>query len=230
MQAPALASSVSSLRLLGCCLFLCAATSHAQTRPQVLEISTLYDGHGHILHNTRIVVEHGKIVRIDPKATGDLIDLRGLTVMPGWIDVHVHITSHFGSNGKVSEPICGNERGRRVNDAAATPAPEPATPAPCETAAEDELEIMHNAWATLQAGFTTVQSVGAPNDKPLRDAINRDDIPGPTILTALRPINNPNLTLDQIGEAVRQVKADGGDLIKIFVSKPMRDGGGPHPQ
>jgi imidazolonepropionase-like amidohydrolase len=199
---------------------------HAQTRPQVLEISTLYDGHGHILHNTRVVIEHGKIVRIDPKATGDLIDLRDLTVMPGWIDVHVHITSHFGSNGQMGEPICGSERDHTTNESAATPAPTLSAPVPCEAPADDELAIMHNAWATLQAGFTTVQSVGAPGDKPLRDAINRGDIPGPRILTALRPITDPNLTLDQVREWVRQVKGDGGDLIKIFVSKPMRDGGG----
>lgn len=204
-------------------LSLCAE-SHAQSTPQVLEVSTLFDGHGHILHNTRVVVEDGKILRIDPKATGDLIDLRGLTVMPGWIDVHVHITSHFGSDGKMGEPICGSERAVKVNaDRGAAPS---APPSPCETADEAELEIVHNAWATLQAGFTTVQSVGAPNDKPLRDAINRGDIPGPRILTALRPITNPDLTLDQIREWVQQVKADGGDLIKIFVSKPMRDGGG----
>jgi imidazolonepropionase-like amidohydrolase len=78
----------------------------------------------------------------------------------------------------------------------------------------------------LEAGFTTVQSVGAPEDKDLRDAINRGDIPGPRILTALRPISDPSLTLDEIRERVRQVKQDGGDLIKIFVSKPMREGGG----
>jgi imidazolonepropionase-like amidohydrolase len=217
--------SVRSVRLLSFFLFLCAATLCAQTRPQVLEVSTLYDGHGNVVHNTRVVVQNGKIVRIDPKATGDMIDLRGLTVMPGWIDVHVHITSHFGSNGKAGEHVCGSERGRGANgeggaDSAATPAP------PCETPADAELEIMHNAWATLEAGFTTVQSVGAPGDKDLRDAINHGDIPGPRILTALRPITDPSLTLDQIREQVREVKQDGGDLIKIFVSKPMREGGG----
>jgi imidazolonepropionase-like amidohydrolase len=201
---------------------------HAQTRPQVLEVSTLYDGRGNVLHNTRVVVQDGKIVRIDPKATGDMIDLRGLTVMPGWIDVHVHITTHFGTNGKMGEPTCGSERyleavGKAKDASGATPE----TPAlECETPADAELAIMHNAWATLEAGFTTVQSVGAPDDKDLRDAINRGDIPGPRILTALRPITNPSLTLDQIREWVRQVKMDGGDLIKIFVSKPMREGGG----
>ena len=209
-------------------LYLGAVTLNAQSRPQVLEVSTLFDGRGNILHHTRVVVQDGKIVRIDPKAKGDLIDLRGLTVMPGWIDVHVHITTHFGSNGKMGEPICGSERNLKAVAAAKTAAgTTEATPAvECETPADAELAIMHNAWATLEAGFTTVQSVGAPDDKDLRDAINRGDIPGPRILTALRPITDPNLTLDQIREWVRQVKLDGGDLIKIFVSKPMREGGG----
>jgi imidazolonepropionase-like amidohydrolase len=202
----------------------------AQDQPMVLEVSTLYDGQGHVLHNARVQVENGKIVRIDPKATGDLIDLRGLTVMPGWIDVHVHMTYHFGANGKYGEPICGLER-TRPNTSGAPPAavsipPVPPTPGSCETQADAELEIVHNAWATLQAGFTTVQSVGAPGDKDLRDAINRGEIPGPRILTALRPITNPNLTPDQIRAWVQQVKQDGGDLIKIFASKSIRDGGG----
>lgn len=201
---------------------LSSSLAAAQSSPLVLEVSTLYDGHGKILHNTRVVVQEGKIVRVDPKATGTLIDLRGLTVMPGWIDSHVHITSHFGSNGKLGEPVCGSERAIKTNAVAATDSPD----APCETPAHAELAIVHNAWATLEAGFTTVQSVGAPDDKDLRDAINSGDIPGPRILTALRPITNPNLSLDEIRAWVRQVKADGGDLIKIFVSKPMREGGG----
>lgn len=212
-------------RLLFSFLIAVAATAHAQSRRQVLAVSTLYDGRGHILHNTRIVIEDGKIARIDPKATGDLIDLRGLTVMPGWIDVHVHITSHFGSNGKANEPVCGSGRGPNRDAMASTGSSE--TPAaPCETPADAELAIMHNAWATLQAGFTTVQSVGAPGDKDIRDAINRGDVPGPRILTALRPITDPSLSDEQIREWVRQVKRDDGDLIKIFVSKPMREGGG----
>ena len=217
--------------LIGALLFVLGTPAlHAQAKPQVLEVSTLYDGSGHVLHNTRVVVQDGKIVRIDPKATGDLIDLRGLTVMPGWIDVHVHMTYHFGANGKYGEPVCGMERGRRPNpdgSAASAPTAAPAAPAgPCESQADAELEINPTAWATLEAGFTTVQSLGAPGDKDVRDAINGGAIPGPRILTALRPITNPSLTPDQIREWVRQVKQDGGDLIKIFASKSIRDGGG----
>ncbi|HXE31866.1 MAG TPA: amidohydrolase family protein [Terriglobales bacterium] len=173
----------------------------AQQNPTVLEVSTLYDGHGKVLHNTRIVVQDGKIVRIDPKAqSANMVDLRGLTVMPGWIDVHVHMTWHFGPNGKYGDR---NETPEQAN-----------------------LAIASNVWKTLQGGFTTVQSVGEPQDKDLRDAIARGDIPGPRLLTAWRPISNDKLTPDQIRAWVRNVKQNGGDLIKIFASRSIRDGGG----
>ena len=48
------------------------------------------------------------------------------------------------------------------------------------------------------AGFTTVQSVGAASDKPLRDAINRGVLPGPRILSSLGQISNAKWTPDQI--------------------------------
>jgi imidazolonepropionase-like amidohydrolase len=84
-----------------------------------------------------------------------------------------------------------------------------------------------NALATLTAGFTTVQSVGAASDKPLRDAIARGELPGPRILTSLGSIGNAKWTVDQIREEVRRKKADGADLIKIFASASIRDGGVP---
>jgi imidazolonepropionase-like amidohydrolase len=76
------------------------------------------------------------------------------------------------------------------------------------------------------SGFTTVQSVGSPIEGDLRTAINRGVLPGPRVLTSLRAISNPALTPDQIREAVRKMKADGADVIKIFASKSFRDGGG----
>ncbi|MCI0348329.1 MAG: hypothetical protein L0Z53_02800, partial [Acidobacteriales bacterium] len=52
----------------------------------VIEASLVLDGKGGVLRNTRIVVEGSKIVAIDPKAGPVDYDLRGLTVLPGWID------------------------------------------------------------------------------------------------------------------------------------------------
>ncbi len=80
---------------------------------------------------------------------------------------------------------------------------------------------------TLMPGFTTVQSVGAMSDKPLRDALARGVIPGPRLLTSLGQVSNPKMTPDEIRADIRKKKADGADLIKIFASASIRDGGVP---
>jgi imidazolonepropionase-like amidohydrolase len=201
--------NVSMTRL----VLLCAAlglsgvwTAHpevavAQEKAIVLKVSTIFDGRGHILHDTRIVIENGRIARLDSRAEGVTYDLRGLTVLPGWIDVHDHITWHFGPNGRVEDKE--------------------------ETPAQAALAEAGNAWTTLLAGFTTIQSLGSPEDQDLRAAIRRGALAGPRILTALRPIVDPRLTPEQIREAVRRLKADGADVVKIFASRSIREGGGP---
>src|SRR2546423_15461998 len=70
------------------------------TKRIVIATSTVLDGKGKVIHNTRIVIEGSKIVRIDPKAEPVDYDLRGLTVLPSWIDAHSHITWSFGPDGK----------------------------------------------------------------------------------------------------------------------------------
>ena len=82
-----------------------------------------------------------------------------------------------------------------------------------------------NAEATLNAGFTTVQSLGAPSDKPLRDAIAAGVVVGPRLLTSLGQIQPGNQTADQLRVRVRTLKAEGADVIKIFASGSIRDGG-----
>jgi len=190
------------------CIMASAGMASAQNQPTVLRVSTLLDGKGHILHNTSIVIENGKIVRLDPHAAGRVYDLRGLTVMPGWIDAHVHISWHFGPDGKNA----GQGAGRG------------------ESPEQAFLEIAGDAWDTLMGGFTTVQSVGAEADASLRDAINHGEIPGPRILTAIRPLSGGgrgNRTPEEIRAYVDQDKAMGADLIKIFASESIRTGGKP---
>lgn len=150
-----------------------------------------------------MVIENGRIARLDPKAHGATYDLRGLTVLPGWIDTHVHITNHFGANGRAENPK--------------------------ETPAQAALFAAGNAWATLRAGFTTVQSLGALEDAALRDAIARGDVPGPRILTSLRWIPARGETPgapDQLRASVRQTALQGADVIKIFAARSIREGGG----
>src|SRR5713226_2696569 len=180
-----------------------ASQTPAQRKRIVIAASTMLDGKGHVTHDTRIVVEGSKIVAMDAKAGPVDYDLRGLTVLPGWIDAHSHITWRFGKDGK-NAGMAG-------------------------TTQEDAYEAASNAWVTLMAGFTTVQSVGAPNDIPLRDAIAKGILPGPRILTAVEPLvgrGEQTGTPDEIRSFVRRQKEAGADLIKIFASQSIRLGGG----
>jgi imidazolonepropionase-like amidohydrolase len=82
---------------------------------------------------------------------------------------------------------------------------------------------------TLQAGFTTIQSLGSPTDVPLRDAIARGAVPGPRILTAIEPLTGRGEktgTPDEIRAFIRKQKQAGADVIKIFASESIRKGGG----
>lgn len=180
-----------------------AAGQPAAPRRIVIAASTLLDGRGHVLHNTRIVVEGDRITAIDPKAGPVDYDLRGATVLPGWIDAHVHETWSFGADGKNA----GADR----------------------TTQEAAYASAGNAWATLQAGFTTVQSLGSPADVPLRDAIARGELPGPRIVTAVDPLEGEGPrtgTPDEIRAFIRKQKQAGADVIKIFASDSIRQGGG----
>lgn len=185
------------------CLIACQSIVSAQTpdpnKQIVIAAGTVFDGKGAVLHNTRIVVQGSKIVRIDPNAGPVDYDLRGLTVLPGWIDSHVHITWSFGPDGKSA--------------GGGTPTPEAAYAAAA------------NAWATLLAGFTTVQSVGSLSDLPLRDAIAKGALPGPRILTSAEPLlgrGEQTGTPEEIRAFVRKQKEAGADLIKIFAANSIR--------
>jgi imidazolonepropionase-like amidohydrolase len=200
--------AASILCMSGILLFGAAAQNKPNPAPEhknrvVIATKILLDGRGHVLPQTRIVVEGSKIVKLDPKAEPIDYDLRVFTVMPGWIDSHVHITWSFGPDGK-------NEGADQTTQFAA-------------------YQSASNAWRTLMAGFTTVQSVGSPTDVPLRDAIAKGEIPGPRILTAVQPLigqGEKTGTPDEIRAFVRKQKAAGADLIKIFASESIRKGGG----
>ena len=190
-------ASAASLMLSGIC--------RAQERPLVIRAATLIDGKGGVTRNVSIVVQGSRIARIDASAQGTTYDLKGLTVMPGWIDTHVHMDAHFDPNGKSHSPASAKN----------------------ETPQQTMLYAVENAYNVLMAGFTTAQSVGAPLDRDLRDAIARGTIPGPRLLTSLRPVDETTGTPDQIRKFVRQVASEGADLIKIFATKSIREGGGP---
>jgi len=175
--------------------------SRVENRRIVLAASAVLDGKGGVRRDTRIVIEGSKIVALDPNAGPVDYDLRGLTVLPGWIDAHVHITWSFGPDGRNAGQ--GGTRPEAAYGAAS------------------------NAWLTLMAGFTTVQSVGSPADIPLRDAIAKGILPGPRILTAIEPLmgrGEQTGTPDEIRAFVRKQKRAGADLIKIYASGGMTQG------
>ena len=96
-------------RLIVCVLILEVSVltprSSAETPPSthriVIAASAVLDGKGSTLRDVRIAIEGSKIVAIIPNGEGPVdYDLRGLTVLPGWIDAHVHITWIFGKDGK----------------------------------------------------------------------------------------------------------------------------------
>lgn len=157
------------------------------------------DGKGAVIERATVEIRDGKIVRVDQRTGAVTYDLGAVTLMPGMIDVHVHIGYHFGKDG----------RARNQG----------------ETPAEMAYFAAENAWATLVNGFTTVQSAGAPGDKELRDAIARGHLPGPRILSSLGSMNERTGDPEALRAYVRSQKAAGADFIKIFASKSIRDGG-----
>ena len=76
------------------------APARSPSKRTVIAASTVLDGRGGTLRDTRVVIEGAKIVAIDPKAGPIDYDLSGRTVLPGWIDAHVHLTWIFGSDGR----------------------------------------------------------------------------------------------------------------------------------
>ena len=180
-------------------LLLALAAQASEPKRIVIAVGTALDGRGGVLHDTRLVVADGKIVAIDPKAAPIDYDLRNLTVSPGWIDTHVHLNWHFDDQ---HTSVSGGD--------------------PPDVAA---LFTAEDAWVTLQGGFTTVQSVGAAIDGPVRDRINRGVLPGPRVLTSLRQITNRSGDPDALRALVRQTKQEGADVIKLFATSGLGAGG-----
>jgi imidazolonepropionase-like amidohydrolase len=183
--------------------------------PLVIHAPRLIDGRGRLLHDATVVVDGGRIVAVEEHSTGRGrrvdVELPDATLMPGGIDTHVHIGWHFDA-----DPVTG-QPGRSHDDETDRG----------ETPAESALYAAENAYRTLMGGITTVQSLGAPVDKPLRDAIARGTLPGPRILTALEPLSDETLPVEALRGQVDKAADDGADVIKVFASQSIRTGGGP---
>jgi imidazolonepropionase-like amidohydrolase len=192
------------MRRIGLVLLLSLATAGAlRADPVTIHAARLLDGRGGAQDDVTVTVQGGRITSVDHGKIGTPTwELGTLTLLPGGIDTHVHISWHFDPDGKTHH----DEK---------------------EAPARTVLYAAENAWQTLQGGVTTVQSLGAPEDKDLREAIARGVLPGPRIVTSLEPLGEEGWTPEQYREAVRKLKADGADVVKIFASQSIRTGGGP---
>jgi len=183
---------------------LAATTSPiaAQT-PIVIKARTVIDGKGGTLNNVAIVIQGSRIVRIEPATPQATYDLTMQTVMPGLIDTHTHIVDHFNrSNGRLH------------------------TTADPETLEQTTLYAYENAYKTLMAGFTTLQSPGNPVDKDIRDWINEGRVPGPRILTSIHQIFANTGTPEQLRMLIgKWIREEGADFVKLFASGSIREGG-----
>jgi len=173
--------------------------------PITIHAARLIDGRGRTFDDVFVTVRAGRIERVEPnagtKARGATYELGAATLLPGLIDAHVHPGWYINRDGALHS----------ARDA--------------ETPAQSALARAGNLFATLQAGFTTIQSVGGPEDIDLRDAVNRRQIAGPRILTSITQINDRRLSPDSLRSVVRALKAQGADVIKLFASAGLGAGG-----
>ena len=183
------------------CLLMLGTLVGAQDGATTIRAGLLIDGTGATRRNARIFVEGGTITRIDGLRGAVTHDLSNLVVMPGWIDTHVHLAAHFDRDGKTHRSETEESQGQAM------------------------LYAVANAYRTLTGGFTTVQSLGSPLDIDLRDWIARGELPGPRVLTSIRPVTAETGDVDAIRQFVRELATDGADVVKVFASASIRDGG-----
>jgi imidazolonepropionase-like amidohydrolase len=194
------------LRLVAVTLLVVAAG--CQAAPIRIRAARVLDGRGGVLNDVTIVVAGDRIAAIEPGGKRPAqYDLSRYTVLPGLIDVHDHLGWHFNARGRLH------------------------TEDDHEPAAAARRAAAANALATINAGFTTVQSPGDPEDAELRAAIEKGRVVGPRLLTSLEPLGDAadgfKATPEELRRAVRERKAQGADLIKLFASKSIREGGAP---
>src|SRR6185312_10112072 len=194
-------------------LALASAGMHAQNSPlrgpdtttTTIHAAAAIDGRGRVMHDVLLTVRGGRILRVDADAgargRGATYELGTSTLLPGLIDAHVHPGWYINRAGAL----------HTNNDG--------------DTPAQSALARAGNLYATLMAGFTTIQSVGGPEDLDLRDAVARFHIPGPRILTSITQLTDKNVSPDSFRVIVRSLKARGADLIKLFASAGLGAGG-----
>jgi imidazolonepropionase-like amidohydrolase len=187
------------------CVSLVSATARQAEPVTIIHAATMLDGRGASTKNAYVVVRGARIDRIASTPVSiqgaTTIELGSATLLPGFIDAHVHPGWYVDRNGKRNSQRSG------------------------DTPAQAALARAGNLYATLMAGFTTIQSVGGPEDLELRDAVARGVIPGPRLLTSITQLSSPRIPADSFRTMVRQLKEQGADIIKLFASSGLGAGG-----
>jgi imidazolonepropionase-like amidohydrolase len=178
-----------------------------QPRTIVLRPDRILDGRGNVVTGQEVIVQDGLIMGLAETGQGGrgaVYDLSGTTLLPGLVDTHVHLGWHFD-----------RETGRIHGEN------------PEESPEEEILYGVENAYATLMSGVTTTQSVGAPVDAYLRDFLAAGGVPGPRVFTSLRAVTAGTGSPDEIRAFVDSLAEAEADVVKIFASASIRDGGEP---
>jgi imidazolonepropionase-like amidohydrolase len=123
---------------------------------RMLDVTT-----GRLVPNASVLVEGDRITAINPTtvpAGARVIELGDATLLPGFIDMHTHLSGEIGAN-MLLEPVT-------------------------ETAVDAAYKAAKNARTTLMAGFTTVRDFGGEVTVALGHAVERGDVPGPWVVPA----------------------------------------------
>ncbi len=144
------------------CIALLAGSAAAAERIAITADRLLDVRSGRYIEHPVVIVEGEKVVEVitgEPPADVKATRLDGLTLLPGLIDMHVHLDS---------DPTYGGYTRYQFNDRFWS-----------------VLQVVH-AERTLKAGFTTVRNVGSDawNDVGLRQAIDAGKLVGPRVVTA----------------------------------------------
>ncbi len=194
---------------------LAAATAAA--RPTVLRAARMFDGKSdRIVTPGLVVVDGNQIVSVGGSAPAGatVIDLGDVTLLPGLMDAHTHLSGEMTDDWKKDE--LDNFK---------------------KELAERAIDAVDNARRTLLAGFTTVRDLGSDHfiDVGLRNAIDAGKVPGPRMVVAGNAIGARGGHCDD-GAGYRQglLKetditdgvADGPDQIRAAVRYTIKHGAG----
>ena len=215
---------------------LACALADAHASDVVIHAGTLIDGVSETpRHDVSIVVHDDRIVSVGAGFTSpqgaNVIDMSHATVLPGFIDCHVHISAKLPSKVNAIEDWLTHNDFDRAFDAAVF------------------------VRQMLQQGFTSARDVGGGDETvAVREAIDAGKIPGPRLWVSLEPLgptaghNDPRNGLDQalsrdnwkyglvdtVDDArlrVREHKRRGANLIKLMPSGGIAStGDDPHAQ